>query len=152
MKRTMLAVLVSMVLVTGCGNSAVDNKSDVHNKESVADTTVTKDRIAIEQVEFADADGNIISKNADGFYELSKEFKVTVKCDDYFSRVMVFFVPSGSSMTEETKLLAVGSNKTDGSEYTVDVDFENEENLGHIYVEVVNEIGIFSQEYNVIVE
>ena len=65
---------------------------------------------------------------------------------------MVFFVPSGSSMTEETKLLAVGSNKTDGSEYTVDVDFENEENLGHIYVEVVNEIGIFSQEYNVIVE
>lgn len=152
MKRTMLAVLVSMVLVTGCGNSAVDNKSDVQNKESVADTTVTKDRIAIEQVEFADADGNIISKNADGFYELSKKFKVTVKCDDYFSRVMVFFVPSGSSMTEETKLLAVGSNKTDGSEYTVDVDFENEENLGHIYVEVVNEIGIFSQEYNVIVE
>lgn len=152
MKRTMLAVLVSMVLVTGCGNSAVDNKSDVQNKESVADTTVTKDRIAIEQVEFADADGNNISKNADGFYELSKEFKVTVKCDDYFSRVMVFFVPSGSSMTEETKLLAVGSNKTDGSEYTVDVNFENEENLGHIYVEVVNEIGIFSQEYNVIVE
>lgn len=152
MKRTMLAVLVSMVLVTGCGNSAVDNKSDVQNKESVADTTVTKDRIAIEQVEFADADGNNISKNADGFYELSKEFKVTVKCDDYFSRVMVFFVASGSSMTEETKLLAVGSNKTDGSEYTVDVNFENEENLGHIYVEVVNEIGIFSQEYNVIVE
>ena len=152
MKRTMLAVLVSMVLVTGCGNSAVDNKSDVQNKESVADTTVTKDRIAIEQVEFADADGNIISNNADGFYDLSKELKVTVKCEDSFSRVMVFFVPSGSSMTEETKLLAVGSNKTDGSEYTVDVNFENEENLGHIYVEVVNEIGIFSQEYNVIVE
>ena len=70
MKRTMLAVLVSMVLVTGCGNSAVDNKSDVQNKESVTDTTVTKDRIAIEQVEFAYADVNIIIKNADVFYDL----------------------------------------------------------------------------------
>lgn len=65
---------------------------------------------------------------------------------------MVFFVPSGSAMTEETKLLAVGSNRTDASEYTVDVNFDNQENMGHIYVEVVNDIGVFSQEYNVIVE
>lgn len=48
-------------------------------------------------------------------------------------------------------MLAIGSNQ-DENEYTITVPFNEEESMGHIQIEAVTSVGIYSDTYNVILD
>lgn len=163
-KKNLAMCVLCVALLAGCGNTAQGTNTDsknvlansesnnVENESNNAESGRTfADAVTIEEVTFLDMDGNVIEQNEDRFYEVSNEFQIKVKCDKYFSNVRVFYTPTGSSMTEETVMLAIGSNR-DENEYTITVPFNEEESMGHIQIEAVTSVGIYSDTYNVIRE